>query len=642
MFSLLNLGKQRAVVRIVMMVMLSIVLLGGCDSIGEKFKTSQSDLGSYPQGSTLNLTKHISLSKIKTSRRVLAARGIKAIEDKRLEDASLAFNQALSLEITNSYLQFLNAYTYHLMLRKGDATKYSLAEEGYKLSIQFDPTNWVAHYYYGLLQLDQRKYPEAQKKFADAAFYKDDDPDLFYHLAYASYYARDPVTAAGALKRLNQLKKDDVRGLRASAVVMASLGRKEESWRYLRKYASLVQNKSQIPYLSRRLEDWQRFYKRYGEIQLTQFGDPSASGDPGAGDPGAGDPGAGGDPGAAPAEGGDQSNAAKDKQDLANKMVIVDVVIIRTEETNTTGRGLNLLNGLQLQFGGSIAGSFTFEDSNVKSHPDTPTSTTTITRSFGIPAITYSLNIANANTSRNEILARPTLVALSGQPSEFFSGTAVTAVAVGGGDSGSTVNIDKEIGVKLNITPTFFPDGRIQLKVFAERTFLTTLSNPPQNFTSRIDTTKTNVNANVIMNLGETLILSGLSEKETERIRDGTPGLQDIPAVQYLFSRKTTSDFQRSVLILVTPRPPAFVHQSEKQKKAAEKDQTADERVLTELQSRYSDWFRPYPNWASVFHHMQQNSLYREFRTGDVTLEKWTSFQSHGDRLKQIIDYLYY
>ena len=183
--------------------------------------------------------------------------------------------------------------------------------------------------------------------------------------------------------------------------------------------------------------------------------------------------------------------------------------------------------------------------------------------------------------------------------------------------------------MKLNVTPTFLPDGRIQMKVFAERTFLTTLANPPQGFDFLIETTKTNVNANVIMNTGETLILSGLSEKETERNRDGTPGLQDVPIVQYLFSKKNTSDFQLSVLILITPRVPSYVFQSEKQKKETEKKQTADERVLTELQARYSDWFRPYPNWASVFHHMQQNSLYREFRTGDVALEKWTNYQSH-------------
>jgi hypothetical protein len=63
---------------------------------------------------------------------------------------------------------------------------------------------------------------------------------------------------------------------------------------------------------------------------------------------------------------------------------------------------------------------------------------------------------------------------------------------------------------------------------------------------------------------------------------------------------------------------------------------------VDELQARYSDWFKPYPNWASVFHHLQSNSLYREFRTGDVAMEKWRSQQSLLERLKEALGFLYY
>ena len=128
---------------------------------------------------------------------------------------------------------------------------------------------------------------------------------------------------------------------------------------------------------------------------------------------------------------------------------------------------------------------------------------------------------------------------MNGQSSEFFSGVEVNAAAVGGSNSdGATVEVDKEIGVKLSLTPEFLDDGRIKLDVTAERTFLTTPNTSSVTFTLRIDTSKTNVHANVAMNYGETLILSGLSEKETERTRDGVPLLQDIPGIQYLFSKR--------------------------------------------------------------------------------------------------------
>ncbi len=204
------------------------------------------------------------------------------------------------------------------------------------------------------------------------------------------------------------------------------------------------------------------------------------------------------------------------------------------------------------------------------------------------------------------------------------------------------MQIEKEIGVKLTVTPEFLEDGRVKLAVTAERTFLTTPNTSSVTFTLRIDTSKTNVSANVAMNYGETLILSGLSEKETERKRDGVPGLQDVPGLQYLFSKRSTTDFQKSVLILLTPRPTPYVFQNEKARKNAQGRLSRDDRVLSELQARYSDWFRPYPNWASVFHHMQANKLYREFRTGDVALEKWENLETRRNRLNHALEFLFY
>jgi type II secretory pathway component GspD/PulD (secretin) len=148
---------------------------------------------------------------------------------------------------------------------------------------------------------------------------------------------------------------------------------------------------------------------------------------------------------------------------------------------------------------------------------------------------------------------------------------------------------------------------------------------------------KISVQANVVMEFGETLVLSGLSEKETQKTRDGVPLLQSIPLIQYLFSKKEQLDFHRSVLILITPRPRLNVYVNT----AAEKD-AGNSAVINELQARYSDWFKPYPNLSSVFHHMQSNSLYREFRTGDVSMEHWDTQQTLKDALRQAAQFLYY
>lgn len=145
------------------------------------------------------------------------------------------------------------------------------------------------------------------------------------------------------------------------------------------------------------------------------------------------------------------------------------------------------------------------------------------------------MNIANAAERSNEVLARPTLLALGGQTSQFFSGVDVVGAAVSSGQ-GSSVQVQKEVGVKLAVTPEFLPDNLIRLQVLAERTFLT---NPNSNvvFDFRLDTTKTIVSANVAMRFGETIILSGLSERDKGVDNSGVPLLRDVPLVQHLFSR---------------------------------------------------------------------------------------------------------
>jgi general secretion pathway protein D len=607
---------------------LSLGLLSGCgtlEGVAQEENLPSSRMSASPYDS-------IPQGKLSTQPRRLAAEAIQALGEKNYVEASRYINKALSQDITNSYLQFLNGFIYHQQALEGAQPKFPLAQKGYELAIQFDNANWVALYYMGILHLDQRKYSTARKFFAQAAFYKSDDAGILYNLAVASYYAQDPETAAGALKKLRALGafKENSKVLRASSIVMAALNQRGDARRYLDRYKDASKSPARFASLNNRLKDWEGFYKRNKDIiqaqmvQTEQLPDAMES--------------------EQEADQEEEQEAEAEPEDNTYKMVIVDVVIIRTEETITSSKGINLINGLTLQFGSGSATSAAFSYTRTRTLPNNSTGVVrAVVRQLNIPSITYSLNIANANTTRNEILARPTLIALNGETSEFFSGINVNAAATGsGGDSGSSVTIEKDIGVKLMVTPEILEDGRVKMAITAERTFLTTPDTTSIQFTFRIDTSQTNVSANVVMNFGETLILSGLSEKETERKRDGVPGLQEIPLLQYLFSKKETTDFQKSVLILVTPRRPQFIYQSTKSREKAGKSLSREDRVLSELQARYSDWFRPYPNWASVFRHMQENQLYREFRTGDVALEKWENQQTRESRLKVALDFLYY
>ena len=325
------------------------------------------------------------------------------------------------------------------------------------------------------------------------------------------------------------------------------------------------------------------------------------------------------------------------------RMVMLDVAIVSTEEDVNDTFGVNLLDGLRIQFGNSLgtpAISRTVNQTNDLLNNVTTSKIETIARAVSIPSISYSLNIANAQERRNEVVARPTLAALGGQTSTFFSGTDVVGAAVSNGQGGS-VQVQKEAGVKLAVTPEFLPESFIKLRVEAERTFLT---NPNSNvlFDFRLDTSKTLVNANVVLKYGETLILSGLSERNIETGNSGVPLLRDVPIVQYLFNRKTKRDFNKSVLIFITPRRPAYTNRDEKDMQEEREKFSEFERMQSEFEDKFKMWFKPVPNIATTLNVLQTSPVFREFRMGDIEVESWSSRNSHLGRLKSALQFLYF
>jgi tetratricopeptide (TPR) repeat protein len=580
----------------------------------------------------------------------MAAEAVKLVLENKLKEASEKINSALRLRVDRSYYHLINGLVYHLQARQGKSAAYDLAEQGYQRAINFDNSNWQAHFFAGMLSIDLSKFDKARQQLAEALIYHPKDIGLLNAFAYAAYRSGSPDLAAGAINGMEAIGGPHTDAeLRNAALIMAAVGEKEKAQVYLDKLITAAGNARLNSHVEQRIAEWDNVYKQPQFIKTQSQGsfDGGASGF-GGGTPGfgGGTPGFGGGTpafGSAPAFGGGgmTGGAPTTAPGTESKMVVVDVVLISTEETFATEKGVNLLRGLQIQFGG--ANSSPAYSKTRTSNSALASSTTDITLALTIPAINYSLNIVNSNDQRNEILARPTLVAMAGRTSEFFSGEELNAVVANNSNSNSSpVNIQKEIGVTLSVTPSFLEDGRISLKVSAQRTFIKTPNTNLTGFSASVETAKSKVDASVVMRPGETLILGGLSEKEAQKGRDGVPLLQDIPLLQYLFSHSTSTDIQKSTLILITPRPPQYAYQPEKAQQEYEKSLSEDERPLANLRARYTDWFKPYPNWASVFHHLQENGLYREFRTGDVSMESWSDMRTLKDRLKSTLDFLYY
>lgn len=554
--------------------------------------------------------------------------GIAAIDGRDYGAATGKFGRALKLDPGNSTLHFLNGLAYHLRAQSGDTRHLSYAKVGYELALKFDVGNYRAAYQLGRLHYRERRYEKAQDAFAYALLYKPDNIEILTGVAVASYHARDLKTALQAAKKLQTLAPGNAPAARAGAMVAAAVGDFDWAERDMKTYVGLTQGSGfRARHLERRIGEWRRFHDR-GRIQLAQS-DTTEGLSVGSDD----DSGGGDSDG-----GGDDSSKARSK-----RMCLIDVVIIRSEELMTSRRGVNLLSGLRMQFTGTL---FDYNYQNTDSTDPAKhgrTTTTTFNPQLTLPEINYNLNIFNDSTDRNEIIARPTLVALDGKPSKFFSG-AVWHVEIAGvsGSEGSVEEIP--IGVKLSVQPLFLDNDTVQLNVTAARSFVEDRSNQPS-FSNFGQTTKTTVTANVTLPFGKTLVLSGLSEKETSSVRDGVPILERIPILQYFFSQKDKLALNKSVLILLTPRRPQYSYgegapaPSDKRTKRGKKTPPANVREL----GKRGYWnFTPAPNLDAVTHNLKDSRFFQEFRKGDVTLERWDGAGSLGLMLRRALEVLYF
>ena len=106
------------------------------------------------------------------------------------------------------------------------------------------------------------------------------------------------------------------------------------------------------------------------------------------------------------------------------------------------------------------------------------------------------------------------------------------------------------VGVSLNVVPSLAASGRIRLEVSAKSSTLGPPQPPddiPEEF-SRI------VQADIVVDEGETAVLGGLFRQGNTRNATGIPLLRSVPIVGALFGKKAKSADDEELLVLITPK----------------------------------------------------------------------------------------
>lgn len=180
-----------------------------------------------------------------------------------------------------------------------------------------------------------------------------------------------------------------------------------------------------------------------------------------------------------------------------------------------------------------------------------PVSTDSFNVGFGGGRVSAMIN-ALERSGFAYTLARPSLVAMSGQSASFLAGGEVPVPVPSAGSD--TISIEyKEFGIRLTLTPTVIDRNRITLKVAPEVSELD-YSNAviiqgiqvPALTVRRTDTSASLAD-------GESFVISGLISTNNRSTISKFPGLGDIPILGAFFRDSNISREEKELLMIVTP-----------------------------------------------------------------------------------------
>jgi tetratricopeptide (TPR) repeat protein len=565
--------------------------------------------------------------------------GLMNLQKGDYEKAKIAFHTSLNGKPNDALMHFMAGLTAHMEANAGKTDSKSEAEVAYKASLANDPANKLASLQLARLYMEEKNYAKAQDSYAEALLLAPGDVDLLAGLASASYLAQDVETGMKAVNKALALRPNHQEALQTASFIYAAAGKADEAQKYFGQLKQIADQRT-VNYVEGRLQDWKRIHTGDRFTQLASLKDGHH---------------------VAPA--------------APNNMALVDVIILRTEESGTQQEGNNVLKQLfagvgplnwssaeskQRNFVSNQAGIDGVLGAGAAAAPGFPASpfglarhaeAFTITKAFGLNAFNYALNIANTINKSSEVIARPTLVALDGKMSSFFSGNQLT-VGLTGTIGGGQLDREK-IGVHLEFIPKFMKDGRVEFAISVGRSFpernltdgfeilpglqgLNSSTSSP--FAATFQTALGELSANVVLEFGQTLILAGISERELVQRKEGFPILKDIPILQYVFSENKTVDYHKHLVVMMTPRKPGFRSSQEDPSDNADKPRRHLDRFLL----AYVGDVQMEPNMKHVFAGLEQNAFFKEFRSGDVTEDRWFHTKNREYLIDQTLDMLYF
>jgi general secretion pathway protein D len=241
--------------------------------------------------------------------------------------------------------------------------------------------------------------------------------------------------------------------------------------------------------------------------------------------------------------------------DKARPELIVDVEILEVDRTRL------MEYGLQLASPPAASGADQSPGIDGAAFVNQPNPTIASVRNLtqanilltGLPALYYRLLKTDTNT---RTLANPHLRMSDGVAATATFGeeiptpnATIGAIAQGGVNTVPITQYTyRNIGVNIGVTPRVHPNDEVSLGLNVELSNLqgTGFGGLPTFGSRKVTTT-------LRLKDGETNILGGLIRADERFVRDGIPGLSDVPGLDHLFTRNHREATETDVVIMLTP-----------------------------------------------------------------------------------------
>ena len=532
-----------------------------------------------------------------TRSQILIRGGIKLMIDGKFDKAMDVLNAALTFDIENGLLHFLNGYAYHQLYLRGESNYLNLAEVGYKTAASKDASLiGISYSQLGELYLHSAQYSQAEKYLEIAIRKGRRSSKVLYDFARASALNGHLKKSRSTIAELDSRKWTNPLLLKAKAIQAAALSDYPEARRLSLLYAKTAKS-DDVNYVNYRINQIFNSVSRGDVIALNETNEEQSAGygaepevqvtgeesvpEVGSNDVDTKEKTSNSEKTDKPEL---KKNIAKwsrcdtdtqisvqmngssttDEYDLAPTLpqacpgeiprsAIVEITMLQSFQVDSASSGINILDGLT-----SI---LTLGNTNTLTNDGSGLATTTagvrswlLANGASTANVTYSLNIANAGLNRAEIMSRPGVTVIDRVPSIFFAGQNISLGIAPAVINSTPTIVDKTIGVSLAVTPTFVDDDNVLVSArMTQSAIAGALLDVPE---ALLQQTRNSMLASAVMKFNETIVVNGLRQKSEGRLSSGVPILKDLPLIQYLFKNTVVNTTTFNFITFLTLRSP--------------------------------------------------------------------------------------